>query len=101
MDIGLPDVNFGLVRLGESCTREVPLVNSADIPVTWTISECIDYCMDRTLPVRPRGDAKSQWVMYTEFASATYSSSHPSVKSSMNPSVNLSIHPSISVLVHS
>ena len=43
MDI--PDLDFGLVRLGESCTRQIPIRNLSSVAAQWTVDECLECCI--------------------------------------------------------
>ena len=59
-------MDFGLVRLGESCVREIPLKNTSNIPVHWVIDECIDCCLGRVLTVRNLAVRNTIKVLYRE-----------------------------------
>ncbi|EDO45789.1 predicted protein [Nematostella vectensis] len=44
--IGLPDLNFGLVRLGKSSKSTIPIKNTSIVRADWSMEECSDMTQD-------------------------------------------------------
>ena len=42
LNIDVPDLNYGLVRLGEAIEKDIPIYNTSSVAAQWEIIECME-----------------------------------------------------------